>query len=42
MTSPDLNKIESDRDYRENKGRVHELKVLWKKERLHSTINKYI
>ena len=35
-------KIESDRDYQKNKERVQELKVLWKKEKLHSTINKYI
>ena len=28
--------------YRENKKHVHELKALWKRERLHSTINKYI
>ena len=42
MGSPDLKKIESDRDYQKNKERVHELKVLWKKERLHLTINKYI
>ena len=32
----------SDRDIRKNKERVQELKVLWKGERLHSTINKYI
>ena len=25
-----------------NKERIQELKVLWKKEKLHSTINKYI
>ena len=35
-------KIESDRDYQKNKERVQELKVLWKNEKLHSTINKYI
>ena len=39
--------IESDRDYQKNKEvlehiRVQELKVLWKTEKLHSTINKYI
>jgi len=28
--------------YQKNKERVQELKVLWKKEKLHSTINKYI
>ena len=32
---------ECDRDYQENTERVHELKVLWKKEKLHSTISKY-
>ena len=43
MGSPDLKKIGSDREgYQKNKERVHELKVLWKKERLHATINKYI
>ena len=35
-------KIDSDRDYQKNKERVQEFKVLWKKEKLHSTINKYI
>jgi len=35
-------KIESDRDYQKNKEHVQELKVLGKKEKLHSTINKYI
>ena len=35
-------KIESDRDYQKNKERVEELRVLWKKEKLLSTINKYI
>ena len=35
-------KIESDKDYQKNKEHVQELKVLWKKERLHSTIYKYI
>ena len=35
-------KIESDRGYQKNNERVRELKVLLKKERLHSTINKYI
>ena len=38
-------KIESDRDYQKNKEhkeRVEEHKVLWKKERLLSTSNKYI
>ena len=35
-------KIEFDSDYRNNKERVQELKALWKKEKLHSTINKYI
>ena len=34
--------IESERDFHKNKERVQELKVLWKNERLHSTINKYI
>ena len=34
-------KIESDRDYQKNKERVQELKVLGKKEKLHSTIKKY-
>ena len=29
-------------DIRKNKERVQELKVLWKNEKLHSTINKYI
>ena len=28
--------------YQKNKERVHELEVLWEKERLHSTTNKYI
>ena len=35
-------KIESDSDYKKNKERVQELKGLWKKEKLYSTINKYI
>ena len=35
-------KIESDRNYQKNKARVQELKISWKKEKLHSTINKYI
>ena len=35
-------KIESDREYQKNKERVRELKVLWKKEELHSTISKYV
>ena len=35
-------KIESDRGYQKNKERIHELKVLWQKEKLHSTISKYI
>ena len=35
-------KIESDRDYQKNKDCVQELKVLWKRGILHSTINKYI
>ena len=35
-------KIESDRDYQKNKECVQELKVLGKKDKLHSTINKYI
>ena len=34
--------IESDRDCQKNKERIQELKVLWKKEKLHSTIKKYI
>ena len=34
-------KIESDRDYQKSKERIQVLKVLWKKERLHSKINKY-
>ena len=32
-------KIESDRDYQKNKESVQDLKALWKKEKLHSTIN---
>ena len=35
-------KIESDRHYQKNKERVQELKVLWKKKKLLSAINKYI
>ena len=35
-------KIESDRNYQKNKERVQELKVLLKKEKLLSTINRYI
>ena len=35
-------KIKCDMDYLKNEERVQELKVLWKRERLHSTINKYI
>ena len=35
-------KIESDRGYQKNEEGVWELKVLWKKEKLHSTINKCI
>ena len=34
--------IESDRGYQKNKERVQELKVFWKKEKLLSTLNKYI
>ena len=34
-------KIESDMGYQKNKERVQELKVLWKNEKLLSTINKY-
>ena len=37
MGSPDL-----ERSSQKNKERAQELTVLWKKERLHSTINKYI
>ena len=37
MESPDLKEFESDRDIRKK-----ELNVLWKKHRLHLTINKYI
>ena len=35
-------KIESDRDCQKNKERVQELKILWKQEKLHSTISEYI
>ena len=35
-------KIEFDRDYQKNEEHVQEVKVLWKNEKLHSTINKYI
>ena len=35
-------KIESDGDYLKNNERVQELKVLWKKAKLHYTINKNI
>ena len=35
-------KIESDSDYQKNKERVQELKVLWKREKQHSKIDKYI
>ena len=35
-------KTESDTDFQKYKERAQELKVLWKKERLHSTINTYI
>ena len=35
-------KIESDRDYQKNKERIQELKILWKREKLLSTINEYI
>ena len=35
-------KIEPDRDYQKNKERVQKLTVLWKKEKLYSTIKKYI
>ena len=34
-------KIESDRDYQKDKERIQELKILLKKKKLHSTINKY-
>ena len=34
-------KIKSDGDYQKNKERAQELKILWKKEKLLHTINKY-
>ena len=34
-------KIESDGDYQKNKERFPEFKILWKNEKLHSTIHKY-
>ena len=38
MGSSDLKR----QGYQKNKEPVQELRVLWKKDRLHSTINKYI
>ena len=42
MGLPDLERSNLIGDYQKNKKRVQELKVLWKKEKLYSTINKYI